>query len=156
MISVDIGGFRFQLRAAAVVVHDRFVLLHRLEGDEFWALPGGRVEPGEDARSTLIREMNEELAEPVECGELVYVVENFFTHAGRPNHEVGLYFATRLKPGSVLLDRSRSHWGVEGVDRLEFRWFSVEQLTGVDLRPSFLLQSLSQPALQFQHFVQRG
>ena len=155
MISVDIGGYRFQLRAAAVVAHDRFVLLHRLEGHEFWALPGGRVEPGEDARSTLVREMSEELAEPVECGELVYVVENFFSHAGRPNHEVGLYFAARLKPGSALLDRSRSHWGSEGVHRLEFRWFAVEQLTALDLRPSFLRQSLSQPDLQFQHVVQR-
>ena len=156
MISVDVGGFRFQLRAAAVVADDRFVLLHRLEGDEFWALPGGRVEPGEDARSTLVREMNEELAESVECDELLYVVENFFTHASKPNHEVGLYFATRLKPGSVLLDRSRSHWGAEGGNRLEFRWFAVEQLTSVDLRPSFLRQALSQTVLQFQHVVQRG
>lgn len=48
MISVNIAGHRFQLRAAAVVVHGGFVLLHRLQGDAFWALPGGRVEPGED------------------------------------------------------------------------------------------------------------
>ena len=156
MISVDIGGLRFQLRAAAVIVDDRSVLLHRLEGDEFWALPGGRVEPGEDARSTLVREMNEELAESVECDDLVYVVENFFTHAGKPNHEVGLYFAKRLKPESVLLNKARSHWGAEGGYRLEFRWFAVEQLTKVDLRPSFLRQSLSQSVLQFQHVVQRG
>ena len=100
--------------------------------------------------------MNEELAESVECDELLYVVENFFTHASKPNHEVGLYFATRLKPGSVLLDRSRSHWGAEGGNRLEFRWFAVEQLTSVDLRPSFLRQALSQTVLQFQHVVQRG
>jgi len=123
MIAVDIGGFRFQLRAAAVIVDDRSVLLHRLEGDEFWALPGGRVEPDEDARSTLVREMNEELAESVECDDLVYVVENFFTHAGKPNHEVGLYFVTRLKHESVLLNKARSHWGAEGGHRLEFRWF---------------------------------
>jgi ADP-ribose pyrophosphatase YjhB (NUDIX family) len=108
MISVDVGCFRFQLRAAAVVIHDRFVLLHRLEGDEFWALPGGRVEPGEDARSALIREMGEELTETVKCDELLYVVENFFAHAGKPNHEIGLYFATRLSPRSELFEKSRS------------------------------------------------
>jgi ADP-ribose pyrophosphatase YjhB (NUDIX family) len=156
MISVDVGGFRFQLRAAAVVIHDRFVLLHRLEGDEFWALPGGRVEPGEDARSTLIREMDEELAESVECDKLLYVVEKFFAHAGKPNHEIGLYFATRLSPQSELFEKSRSYSGTEGSSRLEFRWFAIEQLRRLDLRPSFLRESLSQPVLQFQHIVQRG
>lgn len=156
MISVDIGGFRFQLRAAAVVIHDRSVLLHCLEGDKFWALPGGRVEPGEDARSTLVREMDEELTEAVECTELVYVVENFFTYASKPSHEVGLYFTTNLRPESALLDKSRSHWGVEGDSRLEFRWFAIDQLVGLDLRPSFLRQSLSRSVLQFEHVVQRG
>ena len=36
--------------------------------------------------------MVEELNERVECAELLYVVENFFEHRGRPNHEIGLYF----------------------------------------------------------------
>ena len=156
MISVDIAGHRFQLRAAAVVVHDGFALLHRLEGDEYWALPGGRVEPGEDAQSTLQREMMEELNERVECAELLYVVENFFEHAGKPNHENGLYFRVQLAPASRLLDKSRSHAGVEGGKRLEFRWFAVEQLAEVDVRPSFLRESLARRPLGFQHIVQRG
>ena len=156
MISVDIAGHRFQLRAAAVVVDDGLVLLHRLEGDTYWALPGGRVEPGEDARATLVREMAEELSEPVECNELLYVVENFFVHADKPNHEIGLYFRTHLVPASVLLDKSRSHIGVEGGKRLEFRWFPAAILREVDLRPSFLRESLARPSLGFEHIVQRG
>ncbi len=118
MISVEISGHRFQLRAAAVVVHGDFVLLHRLEGDEYGALPRGRVEPGEDGQSTLVREMLEELDERVECSDLLYVVENFFEHGGKPNHEVGLYFRVQLAPVSRLLDKSRSHAGVEGDKRL--------------------------------------
>jgi len=156
MISVDIANHRFQLRAAAVVVHDGFVLLHRLEGYKFWALPGGRVEPGEDARSALEREMLEELNEDVECAELLYVVENFFEHAAKPNHEIGLYFRAQLSPVSTLLDKSRTHAGVEDGKRLEFRWFLIKQLHDVDLRPSFLGTSLSKPTLDFQHMVQRG
>lgn len=156
MISIDIQGTRFQLRAAAVIFHDRSVLLHRAEGDAFWALPGGRVEPGEDARSTVVREMVEELGEPVECGELLCVVENFFTHAGEPNHEVGLYFTTQLKPASALLDKSRTHEGVEGDCRLEFRWFDVNLLADIDIRPAALRQLLARPVLRFEHFVQHG
>lgn len=154
MISVDIAGFRFQLRAAAVVVYDQSVLLHRLDGDSFWALPGGRVEPGEDARATLIREMQEELAELVEVDELLYVVENFFTHAEKPNHEVGMYFRARLQPRSPILDKSRPHWGVEGSRRLEFQWFACKQLDSVELHPFFLRQALAKPVLQFEHAVQ--
>ena len=156
MISVNISGHRFQLRAAAVVLHDDHVLLHRLEGDTYWALPGGRVEPGEDARSTLVREMAEELNESVECAELLYVVENFFVHANTPNHEIGLYFRAEFSSGSALLEKSSCHVGAEGIHRLEFRWFPKEALRGVDLRPSFLRESLSQPVLSFQHIVQRG
>jgi 8-oxo-dGTP pyrophosphatase MutT (NUDIX family) len=156
VISVDIAGYRFQLRAAAIVVHDGFVLLHRLRGDEYWSLPGGRVEPGEEARTTLKREMAEELNEPVECTDLLYVVENFFEHANKPNHEIGLCFRVHLGPASKLLDKARSHSGVEGGKPLEFRWFLAENLQKIDVRPSFLRSALSQPTLGCQHIVQRG
>lgn len=156
MISIEISGHRFQLRAAAVVTHDGFVLLHRLEGDDYWALPGGRVEPGEDARSTVEREMAEELNEELECGELLYVVENFFEHKGRPNHEIGLYFHAKIRSNSTRLDKTQSHAGSESGKRLEFRWFRAEELLQLDLRPSFLRESLSIPRPNFKHVVQRG
>lgn len=81
MIAVNIAGQRFQMRAAAVIVHDGHVLLHRHEDQHLWPLPGGRVEPGEDAASTVVRAMQEELEEPVESGELLYLAENFFMRA---------------------------------------------------------------------------
>ena len=156
MISVNIAGHRFQLRAAAVVVHGGFVLLHRLLGDAFWALPGGRVEPGEDGQTTLVREMREELAAEVACAGLPYAVENFFEHAGQANHAIGLHFRVQCEADFPLLDKPRDHAGVEGDHRLEFRWFPVTQLHAVDLRPAFLRDTLSQPHLDFQHIVQRG
>jgi hypothetical protein len=64
MISFDAGTHRFNLRAAAVIFQGAYVLQHRVDGDDFWSLPGGRVEPGEDAAKTAIREMLEERSEP--------------------------------------------------------------------------------------------
>ena len=156
MISIDISGHRFQVRAAAIFVHDDHVLLHRCEHDSFWALPGGRVEPGENARSTVLREMQEELGESVDCAGLLYTVENFFTVANQPNHEIGLYFRASFQPHSALLDTTQRHMGIEGDKRLEFRWFPRSSLRQLELYPAFLRETLSHATLDFQHIVQHG
>ena len=156
MISFDAGSHRFQVRAAAIFIWNEMVLLHRLEQDEFWALPGGRVEPGEDAATTVVREMQEELDEMVTCGSLAFAVENFFEGHGKPNHELGFYFQASLSKKSPLLDASRSHLGKEGERALEFRWFPLAALEAVDLRPSFLRRALAESPIAFEHIVQRA
>ena len=156
MVSFDLGSHKFQLRAAAVIVHDGSVLLHRLETDDFWALPGGRVEPGEDSSNTVVREMYEELNETVVCNRLLYLAENFFASHGKANHEIGLYFEASLAPDSHLLGKGQSYAGMEGNSKLEFRWFRQSELHSLDLRPAFLRKSLSEPVLSFAHIVQRG
>jgi ADP-ribose pyrophosphatase YjhB (NUDIX family) len=156
MISFDLGSHKFQVRAAAIFIWQDSVLLHRFEEDGFWALPGGRVEPGEDAVKTVVREMREELGEDVICGPLTYLVENFFEYRGKQNHEIGFYFQASFAAGSRLLDATQSHTGVEGNQRLEFKWFQLTSLGEVDLHPSFLRQSLSEPTPHFKHIVQQG
>lgn len=130
-------------------------MLHRFEQDEFWALPGGRVEPGEDAASTVVREMQEELHQAVACGPLLFVVENFFAYREKPNHEIGFYFRVVLPGDSPLLDASRSHLGREGDRALEFRWFPLAGLGDVNLHPSFLRSALARPMPGVGHIVQR-
>jgi ADP-ribose pyrophosphatase YjhB (NUDIX family) len=61
MLSFDAGAWRFNLRAAAIIRNVDRVLLHRLIGDDFWALPGGRVEAGETAQAAVGGEMREEI-----------------------------------------------------------------------------------------------
>ncbi|HSD39669.1 MAG TPA: NUDIX domain-containing protein [Rhodocyclaceae bacterium] len=156
MISFDLGSHKFQVRAAAIFIWEGSVLLHRREEDSFWALPGGRVEPGEDAAKTVVREMREEIGQDVVCGPLTYIAESFFEDGGRLNHEIGFYFQASFAVGSRFLDATQSHTGVEGNQRLEFKWFQLESLGGVDLHPSFLRQSLSEPTPHFKHIVQQG
>lgn len=155
MITFDTDGHRFNFRAVAVITTREHVLLHTLEGDEYWSLPGGRVEAGEDATTAVAREMREELDIPVSVGRLLWIVENFFTGGGRPHHEVGLYFATEVPPDARILDFSMRHAGNEQGRKLEFAWFDRHQLASIDVRPAFLRDALAQDPLQFAHIISR-
>ena len=155
MISFDTASHRFNLRAVAVITTHDHVLLHKLEGDDYWSLPGGRVEAGEDAATAVAREMREELDLAVKVGPLLWIVENFFTGGGRPHHEVGLYFATEIPPDARILDVEARHDGREQGRRLEFVWFKRKELASHDVRPAFLRDALAHNTLQFAHIVSR-
>ena len=154
MISFQVDSHRFHYRAAAVVLDAGQLLLHRLQGDEFWALPGGRVNSGESAAEALAREFNEELGTTVLCGALACTGENFFKYLGEPHHEIGLYFYARLPIGSPLLEKAGTHLGTEGDKRLEFRWFAMQELLDLDMRPQALKAGITAGSLP-NHFVQR-
>jgi 8-oxo-dGTP pyrophosphatase MutT (NUDIX family) len=155
MISFDAGSRRFNLRAAAIICDGSRVLLHRCDGDDFWTFPGGRVDAGEVASATVERELREELEEAVTCGELVWLVENFFTYRGVAHHELGLYFRTRLAPESRLLSSPGPFIGAEGHVPLTFAWLERADLAGLEIRPSFVAAALAHGELGFSHIVHR-
>lgn len=115
MISFVVDGIRFNFRAVAVIVEDGYVLLHRASFEDFWSLPGGRVEAGEPSAAALARELREELGAEVEAeiGRLVWVAENFFRYEGEPFHGLGMYYLVTLGPGSPYHEKTRSFDGVE-------------------------------------------
>ena len=156
MISTTVGTRQFNLRAAAVILDGSRILLHQMEGDRFWSLPGGRVEGGETASSAVVREMEEELAEPVVCGELLMVVENFFTYRGAQHHELGLYFCAALDSTSRLLTSPGPFFGVESHTRLTFAWFERSELSNIDLRPACLAEALAEPEVRLRHIVHQS
>jgi ADP-ribose pyrophosphatase YjhB (NUDIX family) len=155
MISFDAGTHQFHYRVAAVILRGRDVLLHQLEGDEFWALPGGRVEAGETASQAIVREFNEELGVAVECGEFLGAAENFFSYAGKPHHELGLYFAATPDPPTPLATAEGPYLGIEGERPLRFAWFDRSTLHSIDLRPRFLMDALASEEVRIGHAVQR-
>jgi ADP-ribose pyrophosphatase YjhB (NUDIX family) len=86
----SLAAHQFDVRAAALLLDGERVLLHRLDGDTSWALPGGRVHLGE-AADQVRREMREELGVAVAVTRLLWIVESFFEHRGRTHHELGFY-----------------------------------------------------------------
>ncbi|MGK8209071.1 NUDIX hydrolase [Burkholderia cenocepacia] len=154
MISFDAGSHRFNLRAAAVIVQREYVLLHRGDGDDFWSLPGGRVEPGEAAADTIVREMHEEVGARVRAGKMLCIAENFYDWDGRRYHEIGLYFDASLEAGSPLLDVTATHRGAEPDKGLTFAWFARDRLADIDVQPAFLRELLNTDRVALAHVVQ--
>lgn len=155
MISAMIGLARFHFRVAGVWLRDGHVLLQGDAREDFWALPGGRVEIMERAEDALRRELREELA-LVDPGvtRLLWITQNFFHYPewGGDQHELGLYFEIAPSPADAARygDLARVYPCAEPDSTLSFRWFPLNALFGV-IRPTFLAAALrdlpTQPTL---------
>jgi 8-oxo-dGTP diphosphatase len=69
-----VGAVTVVVVGAALLDGDRLLAARRTEPPALaggWELPGGKVEPGEDDRSALVRECREELGVEVALGERV-------------------------------------------------------------------------------------
>ena len=91
-----------------------------------WSLPGGRIEPGEPAKTAALRELREETGVDAEIVGLVDVVDAIF------NNRQG----TLITRHYVLVDyaaRWISGTPVAGDDAAEARFFHQSELGSLDL-----------------------
>lgn len=101
----------------------RLLLVRRANepGRGRWSIPGGRVEPGEDDATALVREMQEETGLVVEPGALVGRVQ-------RGPYDIGDY-RCRVVGGTLRA----------GSDALDARWCDLAELGRVALVEGLLV-----------------
>ena len=112
-----------QVAVGAVIFKDESVLMvkrsnHPAKG--MWAMPGGKIHPGETMRQALIREIKEETGLDIEVGEIVYVfdvIERDDTD-GISFHYVIIDFLCEMKGGQLKA----------GDDAADVRWISKMDL----------------------------
>jgi ADP-ribose pyrophosphatase YjhB (NUDIX family) len=128
-----------RLRASAVLIRNGWVLLCRSVQDEYWALPGGGIEPGEMSDCAALREVAEEVGAEARIIRLLWVIENHFEDYGRAFQEIGFYYLSALKADMVLFQSGEF---AGGEPRILLRWFDLDELDRIDVRPSFLKKGL--------------
>lgn len=115
--------------AAAVLLEDagRVLLVQRARdpGRGEWALPGGKVGPGETVRAAAERETLEECGLVVRAGELIWWFETIERDADGALlfHYVVLDFSAEWQGGTLRA----------GDDAADARWFSKAELAELNL-----------------------
>jgi ADP-ribose pyrophosphatase YjhB (NUDIX family) len=142
----------FNYRVAGVMIKEGSVLMHRAKTETNWSLPGGRVKLGEDAQTSLHREMKEELDLNVTVDGFLWTVENFFTYAEKEIHEVGLYFKITAK--NPLLLHDGEEFTVLEADRLVFKWVPLEKLDEYVLYPEAVKEKLKKGSFEPDYFLE--
>jgi ADP-ribose pyrophosphatase YjhB (NUDIX family) len=144
---------KFNFRSVGVIINNNRILLHCIDNNPYWSLPGGRVEIGEATSETVIREMKEEIGVDCKIIRPLWVMENFFHSFGYDTHEIAFYFL--LTVPSALLDKGESFQEQEGKSTLAFKWHPLDDIHNITLFPQFLRTSLKNLPESLTHITHR-
>lgn len=144
----------FNYRTCAVITDGKRILLHKGKDDDFWALAGGRVQILESSEAAIKREIKEELGEIIEINSLLWTVENFFKYEDNNIHEISTIYSVSLPKDSWLLNQKASFNGLEG-ERLIYKWFTVNELNELNIKPDFLKEKLMYLPNSPSHIIHR-
>jgi ADP-ribose pyrophosphatase YjhB (NUDIX family) len=95
----------------------------RVKEERFYGPPGGGIEFQEYAVDALRREMREELDAELADVALLGVIENVFTHQGRPKHEIAFVYHARFADASFY-DQDEI-MGDEGGEPYPVKWMPL-------------------------------
>jgi ADP-ribose pyrophosphatase YjhB (NUDIX family) len=115
----------------------RLLLQQRLREPEAlaWGLPGGKIDFGERAETTAVREIEEELGIQIELTGLACIAETI--HAGDGRHWVAPVYEARIVSGEPRLMEPEKHGG--------WGWFALNALP----------EKLTSPAKDYLAYLKR-
>ncbi|MFD1177818.1 NUDIX hydrolase [Paenibacillus puldeungensis] len=156
MISFTQDRDKFNFRVVGIVIHNDRILLHTTLKDDFWTLPGGRVEFQESTDKTLVREIKEELDIDIKIDRLIFINEDFFEYDDLNYHEIGFYYLFSFPEGHEIVGMNGEFNGIEDGGRLIFKWFHIQELQNIEVYPERLkedLKDLSQTNI-IKHYIE--
>ncbi len=141
----------YEVIARGVLIANGSVLLCRHKGRKTSYLPGGHIDPGEQARAALVRELHEEMGLEVTANEFLGCCEHAFFQDGRLHTEVNLIFAMHCKALESRPEtlHSQENW-------LEFFWQDCASLKEATLLPDVLVEWLADGMPKSPMFLTSG
>ena len=142
-ITIDIGNYKLNVRAACIIKHNNKILVHKNINEDHYALLGGRVEIGEDSEQTIIREVKEELGKEINIIGYIATIENFFEMKGYKYHEyMFIYEAEFKEEKDKLLEETLQN--IEGKEFLKYEWLELENIEDYLLLPKVVHEILKE------------
>lgn len=120
---------KYHVLSRGVIIKDFHLLVAHCKGMDNTFLPGGHVEFHESMKTTLDREINEELGLTSEVGAYLGAVEASYEDGGVYHQEINHVFATKLE----YLDLGTNPESKES--HLEFYWIPVNEMDRHNLLP---------------------
>jgi 8-oxo-dGTP pyrophosphatase MutT (NUDIX family) len=136
------------VRALVLDPEDRVLLVrfvNPVTREEFWATPGGGLDPGEQLEEGLRRELREETGlEDVEIGPVVWTRRHVFPWAGKTldqSERIALVRSPAFEPRPALTAAQLVEEGVH-----ELRWWTFGELerSGANFAPRRIVRFLRQ------------
>ena len=125
----------FHGRTCGIIKQEDYFLIMRVNKTQYYHIPGGHIEIGEDSKEAVIREIKEEIGCSVKEAKLFAIQENFWKRKGKQCHGIEFYYVIEPEPKLSIKDYERIE-NDKGEDKLlEFKWVKSEELLNVDLRP---------------------
>lgn len=132
----------FKFRVCGILEHNNKYLVVKVNNNNFYCLPGGHVEIGEDTNQAILREMEEELGYAVKIQRLIAINQNFFTGMnGKSYHELAFYYLVNAHDAKNINtnDYVREELDKGKIQHLQFKWVTEQELKEIDFRPSFVV-----------------
>ena len=135
MIEFDIDDVHFNFRTSAIVIsHDEKRILMTTKKDmNYYTLPGGRVQGGEDTSETIRRRFKEELGIDIEVTALKLIIESFFKLKGKDYHELQYFYVIKV------LDEKYEGMTEQFKGQVEdniYEWINIDDLDTITYRPA--------------------
>ena len=140
-LCLDVENYKLNIRVAGVLIHNNKVLTHKDVNKDHYALPGGRIQIGENSKEALRREIQEELGKEIEIKQYIATIENFFEMDNKKYHEIYfLYNIEFINENDKKINYTIHN--VEGKDYLQYEWIDIEKINEYNLLPDCLKEIL--------------
>ena len=147
--------FSFKVRVSGIMCIDEKILTVKIGDNEFYCLPGGHFEIGEDSKDALKRELKEELGYEIKPIKFIGVIENFFKEKNKIFHELGFYYIIEaININDVNLKNYTKIENDKGIlKNLDFKWVDLKDFKNIEFYPEVLKEKFYNKDFDFTHYI---